>query len=140
MRQNKSMPSCNIIPELGYPDVVAAIDWLSGAFGFDLRLQIANHRAQLNVGNGAIVVRELPSANATLPSAPTHSVMVRVDDLQHHYDRSSRYGAEILSAPVDYPFGERQYSCRDLGGHIWIFSQTTADVAPEEWGGISHRL
>lgn len=125
MRQNRSMPSCSVVPELGYSNVLTAIDWLSGAFGFDLRLQIADHRAQLNVGNGAVVVRELPSANAAAPSAPICSIMVRVDDVQHHYDRASRYGAEILSPPADYPFDERQYSCRDLGGHIWTFSQTT---------------
>ena len=32
-------------------------------------------------------------------------------------------------------FGERQYSAQDPAGHHWTFSQTLADVAPEEWGG-----
>lgn len=30
---------------------------------------------------------------------------------------------------------ERQYAIEDPGGHTWTFSQTIADVAPEEWGG-----
>jgi uncharacterized glyoxalase superfamily protein PhnB len=140
MRQNRSMPSCSVVPELGYPDVAIAIDWLSAAFGFDPRLQIANHRAQLNVGDGAIVVRELPSAGPAAASALTSSIMVRIDDVQRHYEHALRHGAEMLSEPADYPFGERQYSCRDLAGHIWTFSQTIADVAPEDWGGLSHRL
>ena len=41
-----------MIPELAYPDIGKAIQWLCGAFGFTLRLRIADHRAQLKVGNG----------------------------------------------------------------------------------------
>jgi len=44
-------------------------------------------------------------------------------------------GARILRPPADYPYGERQYTAEDLAGHRWTFSQTIADVAPEEWGG-----
>ena len=33
--------------------------------------------------------------------------------------------------------GERQYTAVDLGGHVWTFSQSIADVAPEGWGGVS---
>ena len=39
--------------------------------------------------------------------------------------------------PTDFPYGERQYTAEDPSGHRWTFSQTLADVAPEEWGGIS---
>lgn len=34
-------------------------------------------------------------------------------------------------------FGERQYGVRDPWGHVWTFSESVADVAPEEWGGIA---
>jgi uncharacterized glyoxalase superfamily protein PhnB len=39
--------------------------------------------------------------------------------------------------PTDFEFGERQYTTEDLVGHRWTFSETLADVAPEEWGGES---
>ena len=58
MLTNRSMPNCSVIPELAYPDVGAAVEWLCEAFGFTVRLRIGNHRAQLNAGDGAIVVRE----------------------------------------------------------------------------------
>ena len=58
MLENRSMPACSVIPVLGYPDVGAAVDWLRDAFGFKLRLRIANHRAQMDVGDGAIVVAQ----------------------------------------------------------------------------------
>lgn len=37
--------------------------------------------------------------------------------------------------PTDFEYGERQYEAADPAGHRWTFSETRADVAPEEWGG-----
>ena len=37
--------------------------------------------------------------------------------------------------PTDFEYGERQYSAEDLACDQWTFSETLADVAPEEWGG-----
>lgn len=67
MKPNRSIPSATVIPVLIYPDVRAAVEWLSAAFGF----------------------------------------------------------------------AERQYAAADPAGRHWTFSETLADVAPEEWGGIS---
>jgi uncharacterized glyoxalase superfamily protein PhnB len=39
--------------------------------------------------------------------------------------------------PTDFEYGERQYAAEDLAGHQWTFSETLADVAPEDWGGTS---
>ena len=61
--------------------------------------------------------------------------MVRVPDVDAHFCRAQERGASILHDPADYPYGERQYEVEDLGGHRWTFSQTIADVAPEDWGG-----
>ena len=74
MLANRSIPGCTVIPELAYPDVGQAIDWLGNAFGFTLRIRIANHRAQLNVGDGAIVLTEGGRVRAPTrppPIAPT---------------------------------------------------------------------
>jgi uncharacterized glyoxalase superfamily protein PhnB len=64
------------------------------------------------------------------------SVMVRVDEIDSHYERVKQASAQIVSAPEDYPYGERQYTVEDPGGHRWTFSQTIADVDPKTWGGI----
>lgn len=137
MLANRSMPRCTVIPELAYPDVGEAIDWLCRAFGFTLRIRIANHRAQLNVGDGAVVLTELQS-DASQDHA--HSVMVRVSDATNHHERAKQHGARILRPPADYPYGERQYTAEDFAGHRWTFSQSIADVAPESWGGTSGEL
>ncbi len=127
------MPRCTVIPELAYPDVGEAADWLCDAFGFTVRLRIANHRAQLNVGDGAIVVTQKRDSRDDIEIA--HSMMVRVEDAHSHHERAKQRGARILGPPTDYPYGERQYTAQDPGGHYWTFSQSIADVAPEDWGG-----
>jgi len=136
MLANRSIPRSTVIPELAYPDVGQAVDWLCDVFGFTLRLRIANHRVQLNVGDGAMVVTEL--GGGVVDQA--HSVLVRVENVNAHYERAKQRGARLLREPEDYPYGERQYSVEDFAGHRWKFSQTIADVAPEEWGGASGQL
>jgi len=130
MLANRSIPNCTVIPELGYPDVAEAARWLCDAFGFTLRIRIANHRVQLNVGDGAVVVTESPE-----PNVLSHSVMVRVENVDEHHQRATQHNARIVRPPTDYPFGERQYTAQDLVGRNWTFTQSIADVAPEEWGG-----
>ena len=127
MISNRSVPEAAVIPELPYPDVREAAEWLSRAFGFKERLQIGDHRAQLVFENGAVI--------AIQGDAPGSTLLVRVADADAHHARAAGAGAKILSEPENYPYGERQYSAVDLGGHRWTFSQSIADVDPAEWGG-----
>lgn len=138
MVANRSIPRSTVIPEIAYPDIGEAITWLTGAFGFTLRLQIANHRAQMNVGDGAVVLTERPAhvGNDTLQS----SVLVRVEDAYGHCERARAYGANILREPADHPYGERQCTVVDFAGHHWTFSQSIADVDPIAWGGTIGEL
>jgi uncharacterized glyoxalase superfamily protein PhnB len=135
MLDNRSMPRSTVIPELVYPDVAAAADWLAGAFGFVLRWRAGGHRAQVAVGDGCIVVME-PSEPFAPPgdAARSQAVMVRVEDVDTHHARAVAHGARVLRAPADFPYGERQYTAADLAGHTWTFSQSIADVDPASWG------
>jgi uncharacterized glyoxalase superfamily protein PhnB len=137
VKPNRSIPSAPVVPVLIYPDVREAVTWLTEAFGFAERVRIGeNHRSQLSVGSGAVIVgdvrhdRRPPRADEV-----THSVLVRVDDVNAHCERARAHGARILMEPRDFEYGERQYAAEDPAGHQWTFSETIADVAPEEWGG-----
>ena len=130
--KNRSIPDSAVIPVLTYPDVREAAEWLCRAFGFAERLRIAGHRIQLSFGDGAVVVAERP---AGAPSAGSDSVLVRVADADGHCEQARRSGARIVREPADHPYGERQYTAEDPGGHLWTFSQTIADVHPRDWGG-----
>ena len=139
MKPNRSIPHATVVPVLIYPDVRAAVAWLSGAFGFEERVQIGeDHRSQLRVGDGAVIVGDVRhDRRPPRPGEVTHSVMVRVEDARAHCERARAHGATIVMEPTDFPYGERQYTAEDPAGHQWTFSQTLADVAPEQWGGIS---
>jgi uncharacterized glyoxalase superfamily protein PhnB len=126
---NRSVPAASVIPELPYANVGGASDWLCGAFGFSERLRIGNHRAQLVYDGGAVTVTERGEADAS-----RSSILVRVADADRHHEQAAAYGAQILTPPTDYPYGERQYNAEDLGGHRWTFSQSIADVDPVSWG------
>jgi uncharacterized glyoxalase superfamily protein PhnB len=126
------MPEAQVIPELAYPDVGAAVDWLCKAFGFAVRLRIGDHRAQLKFGSGVIVVR---SGAMAAQAAGSHSVMVRVEDVDAHYAKAMAGGAKASGGPTTYPYGERQYAAQDPWGHGWVFSQSVEDVPPSAWGG-----
>lgn len=136
MLVNRSVPHCTVIPELPYPEIGPAIDWLCGMFGFSLWIRIGDHRAQLNVGDGAVILIEPRAENPSYAS----SVMVRVEDVNSHYARVRQRGGQIAREPADYPYGERQYNVIDFAGHRWTFTQSIADVDPTEWGGTPGKL
>ena len=130
MIANRSVPDATVIPVLAYEDPTEAADWLCAAFGLEVRLRIANHRVQLVFGDGAVV-----AADGGGPETRGCSVLVRLEDVDAHHARALGAGARVLNPPTDYPFGERQYTVEDVGGHRWTFSQSIADVDPADWGG-----
>jgi PhnB protein len=132
--ENRTMPPSTVIPQLTYDDVIAAIDWLCDKFGFVERWRAGDHRAQLSIGNGTVAITE-PRTSDVRPGP--RDILVRIEDAAGHCERARARGATIVSEPRDYPYGERQYTAEDLGGHHWCFSQSIADVAPEEWGGTA---
>ena len=131
MLTNRSIPACTVIPELAYPDVREAATWLIHAFGFRERLRIGGHRIQLHAGDGAMVITE---GGGTAAMAG-HAVMMRVTDIDAHFARARDAGAVVLRPPATYPYGERQYTVADPGGHVWTFTESVADVDPADWGG-----
>jgi uncharacterized glyoxalase superfamily protein PhnB len=138
VRPNRSIPSDVVIPVLVYPDVRAAVEWLTNAFGFEERVQIGeSHRSQMRFGDGAVIVADVRhDQKAPRPGEVTHLVMVRVDDAHGHCERAREHGAKILMEPTDFEYGERQYTAEDPAGHRWTFSETLEDVHPETWGGV----
>lgn len=136
MKANRSVPPVTVIPVLTYSDVRAAAAWLASAFGAVERVRIGeDHRVQMSIGRGAFVVAEpTPTRRPPVPGNPVPvSVMVRVEDVRAHCERSRGAGAAIVDEPTDHIYGERQYSTEDLAGYRWTFTESISDVAPEEY-------
>ena len=139
MLNNRSIPSATAMPVLVYPDVRAAVSWLTDAFGFVERLQVGeDHRSQMTVGKGGAVILTDIGSDRLPPrqGQVTHLVLVRVEDVDEHCARARTHGAKVIDDPSDHMYGERQYNVEDPWGHRWTFSQTLADVDPADWGGI----
>jgi uncharacterized glyoxalase superfamily protein PhnB len=132
MRTNRSAPIATVIPVLSYPDVRAAVAWLTDVFGFTERVRVGeNHRSQMRFGDGDLIVADTGSDRVPpVPGQVVASVMVRVDDARAHYAHARAAGARILMEPTDFEYGERQYEAVDLAGHRWTFTETIADVDP----------
>lgn len=141
MRRNRSAPVGPVIPELAYPDVQTAVDWLVEVLGFVERVRIGpGHRAQLSFGEGSLIVTDIGHGRvAPAGQEASQAVMLRVEDVVEDVgslcERVRESGATIIREPQDFPYGERQCTFRDHAGHRWTLTQTLRDVAPEDWGG-----
>jgi uncharacterized glyoxalase superfamily protein PhnB len=139
---NRSAPRAPVVPVLVYEDVEQAIEWLCRAFGFKERLRAGRpgrvSHAQLEIGADAAVMigREGAEFRRPRPGEVTQYVVVHVQDVNGHFERAREADARIVSPPADMPFGERQYTVEDPGGHRWTFSQSIADVPLEAWGAV----
>ena len=142
---NRSSPGATVVPILVYEDVGKAIEWLCGTFGFRERLRAAGpggsvSHAQLDIAEGAVILgRQGGEFRPPRPNEVSQFLHVHVDDVDRHFENARQRGARILKTPTDMPFGERQYTVEDLGGHRWTFSQSIADIAPEDWGATPAR-
>ena len=136
MKHNRSVPPASVVPVLSYPDVRAAVAWLSAAFGFAERTRIGeSHRAQMSIGaDGAVIVAELRGDRSAPGDDGTHLIRVRVEDVGAQFERARRHGARVLEPPTDREYGERDCTVEDVAGHRWQFAETVRDVAPEDYG------
>jgi uncharacterized glyoxalase superfamily protein PhnB len=136
VKHNRSVPPATVVPVLSYPDVRAAVAWLSAAFGFAERTRIGeSHRAQMSIGaDGAVIVAEHRGGEPAADETVTHVVRVRVEDVRGQFERARGHGARVLEPPVDREYGERDCTVEDLAGHRWQFAETVGDVAPEDFG------
>ena len=142
---NRSRPEGVVIPTLIYDDVPAAVEWLCRVFGFSVRLVAGATHAQLACGSGGGVMLGASriedagdgSFRAFEPPGDrpvAQSTMVVVNDVDAHFAHATEQGAPIELALATQPYGERQYTVRDLAGHRWTFSQGVEDVDPARWG------
>jgi uncharacterized glyoxalase superfamily protein PhnB len=136
MKPNRSVPPATVVPVLSYPDVRAAVSWLSAAFGFVERTRIGDsHRAQMSIGaDGAMIVAERRGEKPAQDDGVTHLIRVRVEDVSAQFERARAHGARVLEPPTDRAYGERDCTVEDVAGHRWQFAETVRDVAPEDYG------
>ena len=119
-----------IIPYLLYEDAEAAIAFLMRAFGFtELNRTVSEGGRIVNCelagpAGGEVWLGEVDQVQGR------SLVWVYVEDADAHCERSRAEGAEITMAPMDRPFGDRQYEARDPQGHTWFFAHPISEDSP----------
>ncbi|MGH2912276.1 MAG: VOC family protein [Solirubrobacteraceae bacterium] len=108
----------NIFPTMHFADANAALKWLSQTFGFQEEDVSRNedgviHHAEMSLGGGLIMFGQGDPAS--------QAIYVAVEDADVHYERARAAGAEITREIEDTPYGTREYSARDIDGHMWHF-------------------
>jgi uncharacterized glyoxalase superfamily protein PhnB len=122
-----------IIPAMRYANATKAIDWLCKAFGFEAKMVVPGDggtvaHAELTLGNAMIMLGDAESEYGGLVRPPklpervnTQGLYVIVENVDDHYARAKAAGAEIVLDLKTQDYGGRDYTCRDLEGHIWTF-------------------
>jgi uncharacterized glyoxalase superfamily protein PhnB len=116
---------------LVYEDIPAAHDFLVRAFGFtpgSVHRDGGGRAVHGEVRAGHLVIwlhraaAELRMASPRSLPAASSGLVVFVDDVDAHYERSRAEGARVEGEPEDKPYGQREYGVIDPEGHRWWFA------------------
>ena len=117
----------NIFPALRYRNGAAALEWLGRAFGFEKQMVVPGPEgtiahAQMKLGPDLIMLGSARHEGAQNPwDDVKQGIYVHVADVDAHYARAKAAGAEIVRDLQNTDYGSREYSVRDLEGHLWSF-------------------
>jgi uncharacterized glyoxalase superfamily protein PhnB len=133
MKARRRGPNTSVTPYLYYEDLQAALGWLGKAFGFrQLGRAIKGpdrnpvHAAMTCAGGIIMMGQPDPALRYRNPKRVGHttqSLVLTVDDVEEHFARAKKAGAEILEALNDTEYGHRRYRAADPEGHEWCFTQ-----------------
>ena len=125
-----------------YRDPLAALDWLTQAFGFERSMLVTDRdgkliHAEMRFNDAYLIIDsewcDEVASPASLNGKNTQSVYLRIrTDIDGHCARARAAGAVILQEPVDQFYGERVYRARDPEGHLWVFAQPIKIVSKDE--------
>ena len=118
-----------VSPYLYYEDGIAALEFLTNAFGFRERMRHVDQdgtlrHGEVETGNGVIMLGCPPDfENPKRGARVTSGTYVHVDDVNAHYERALAAGADIEGPPSDQAYGVRSYGAKDPEGQQWWFAQ-----------------
>ena len=130
-----------IYPRLAYRDELAAIDFLTRAFGFVERrearmdgdetwgtLAWLEHRdGVVMIGRTEHEVHQIVSPLDT-GGQPTCILNIAVENVDAHYERAQAEGARVVMEINDAFYGYRRYEALDPEGNRWHFTEPLTSV------------
>jgi uncharacterized glyoxalase superfamily protein PhnB len=129
---SENIQTSSVIPGLRYRDAHAAIEWLCRVFGFEKHAVYEGPNdtiahAELKLGGGMIMLGSgSDNAYDRLVKRPdevggfvTQGAYLVVANPDEIYERVKAAGVEIVLPIEDKHYGGRDFTCRDLEGHLW---------------------
>ena len=121
--KNRSVPVDTLLPHVFYPDVAAAIVWLTKVFGFTEHYRYAAgdgiiQGAQLHLGEAWIMIA-ITRAGRSSPlglGERTQSLTVFVAHVDAHFERTKAAGATIIEDLHETIYGEAAVCSRGSRG------------------------
>jgi uncharacterized glyoxalase superfamily protein PhnB/catechol 2,3-dioxygenase-like lactoylglutathione lyase family enzyme len=139
-----------LTPYLVVSDARRAMDWYIEVFGAQRRGEpIVNAdgtigHAEVGIGDAVLMFSEAsdlwPNVPVRAPDSPatfSHSLHVKVDDVDGTTERAKRSGATVERAPTDQPYG-RGSVIVDPFGHRWILLRPPAGVTRLRQGDVAN--
>ncbi len=120
------MPA-KLFPAIKYDDAPTALNWLKAAFGFEphaVHKDDAGNIVHVEMKKGDAMIMfggSRPPEESNPWCTEPMGVYVCVDDIEAHFTQAKAAGADIVRPLSDTPYGSREYSVRDCGGHLWSF-------------------
>lgn len=121
-----------IVPGVRYDDANAAVDFLTSVLGFTEHAVYRDDNgkvvhAELALGSGVIMVApnsdtpwgRLMKTPAQAGGFNTQAQYLVVQDADAVFRRVQHAGWDIPIDIRDQPYGGRDFTCRDPGGHVW---------------------
>jgi PhnB protein len=128
----------SIYPRLAYRDEIAALEFLTRAFGLRERREARMEHpggtlAWLEIGDGVVMIGRGGEENHGIYSpletgVATAMVNAYVHDIDVHYQQAKTEGARIVSELEDMFWGDRRYEALDPEGHRWHFAERLLDI------------
>jgi MerR family transcriptional regulator, thiopeptide resistance regulator len=115
---------------LVYDDLSAAHEYITRVYGLTAGLVERNAsgdvvHAEVQAGDHLIMLhmsgQEYRSPRSL--GGVTSMTVVAVTDIDAHYARTVRAGADIIKEPENQEYGVREYGARDPEGQLWYFHQ-----------------
>jgi uncharacterized glyoxalase superfamily protein PhnB len=125
-----------VSPYLLYEDAPRAIEFLTSAFGFAVRLSqtgaAGRTHTELLLGEGGLVMLgqagEGFSSPRTLGAYPPCLIHVYVNGVDALHKRAKDAGADVTELEMS-PVGDRRFTATDPEGQVWVFAERVADAS-----------
>lgn len=124
----------DVIPLLACSDIEREHDFLVAVLGFaSAGLERTPDgtvvHGEVNAGSHRIWLHRVDETHDLVPPGPRGraggGIVVHVSDVDAHHERVQAAGADVLGAPSDQDYGQREYGVRDPEGHVWWIATPT---------------